>query len=101
MIAAAAVQRPRALRQGSRFAVIAPASPGKPDRVAAGQKELERLGFSVALQDHLQPDGYFASSAMERCSEFLKALTNSANAPLIAMRGGYCSVSLLFHNLPP
>ena len=101
MIAAAAVQKPKALRRGSRFAVIAPASPGKPDRVAAGQKELERLGFSVARQDHLQPDGYFASSAMERRSEFLKALSNSANDALIATRGGYGSVYLLEQDLPP
>src|SRR6266404_945524 len=101
MIAAAGVQKPKALRRGSRFAVIAPASPGKPDRVAAGQKELERLGFSVALQDHLQPDGYFASPAMERRSEFLKALSNSANDALIATRGGYGSVYLLEQDLPP
>ncbi len=101
MIAAAGVQKPKALRRGSRFAVVAPASPGKPDRVAAGQKELERLGFSVALQDHLQPDGYFASPAMERRSEFLKALSNSANDALIATRGGYGSVYLLEQDLPP
>ena len=101
MIAAAAVQKPKALRPGSRFAVIAPASPGKPDRVAAGQTELERLGFSVALQDHLQPEGYFASSATERRSEFLKALSNSANDALIATRGGYGSVYLLEQDLPP
>jgi muramoyltetrapeptide carboxypeptidase len=100
MITAAAVQKPKALRQGSRFAVIAPASPGKSDRVAAGQRELERLGFSVTLPENLLPDGYFASSANARYSEFLTALAAPASDALIATRGGYGSVYLLEHGLP-
>src|SRR5438477_3394935 len=96
MIAAAAVQKPKALRRGSRFAVIAPASPANSDRIAAGQKELERLGFSVALPAKFHPDGYFAAAADERRSEFLNALHDSSNADaLIATRGGYGSVYLL------
>jgi muramoyltetrapeptide carboxypeptidase len=100
MIAAAAVQRPRALRQGSRFAVVAPASPGKSDRVAAGRKELERLGFSVMLPENFPPDGYFASPANARYSEFLNALADPASDALIATRGGYGSVYLLEQGLP-
>jgi muramoyltetrapeptide carboxypeptidase len=100
MITAAAVQKPKALRQGSRFAVIAPASPGKSDRVAAGQRELERLGFSVTLPENLLPDGYFASSANARYNEFLTALAAPASDALIATRGGYGSVYLLEHGLP-
>ena len=100
MIAAAAIQKPKALRQGSRFAVIAPASPGKSDRVVAGQKELERLGFSVTLQQNLQAEGYFAGSATDRHSEFLNALADSASDALIATRGGYGSVYLLEQGLP-
>src|ERR1700719_2572911 len=100
MIAAAAVQKPKALRQGSRFAVIAPASPGKNDRVRAGQTELERLGFSVLLPRNLSPDGYFAGSANARHGEFLKALADPASDALIATRGGYGSVYLLEQGLP-
>jgi len=100
MIAAAAVQRPRALRQGSRFAVVAPASPGKSDRVAAGQKELERLGFSVVPPEKLPSDGYFASPINARHSEFLNALADPASQALIATRGGYGSVYLLEQGLP-
>jgi muramoyltetrapeptide carboxypeptidase len=100
MIAAAAVQRPRALRQGSRFAVVAPASPGKSDRVAAGLKELERLGFSVMLPENFPPDGYFASPANARYGEFLNALADPASDALIATRGGYGSVYLLEQGLP-
>jgi muramoyltetrapeptide carboxypeptidase len=97
---AAAVQKPKALRQGSRFAVIAPASPGKNDRVTAGKYELERLGFSVTLPESLPPDGYFASSANARHSEFLNALADPASNAVIATRGGYGSVYLLEHGLP-
>lgn len=100
MIAAAAVQKPKALRQGSCFAVIAPASPGKRDRVVAGRKELERLGFSVALPENPEPEGYFAGSANARRDEFLNALGDSANDALIATRGGYGSVYLLEEGLP-
>jgi muramoyltetrapeptide carboxypeptidase len=100
MIAAAAVQKPKTLRRGSRFAVVAPASPGKSDRVAAGQKELERLGFSVMLPENFPPDGYFASPANARYSEFLNALADPASDALIATRGGYGSVYLLEQGLP-
>src|SRR5258708_6965046 len=100
MIAAAAVQRPRALRQGSRFAVVAPASPGKSDRVPAGKKELERLGFSVLLPEIFPPDGFFASPANARYREFLNALADPASDALIATRGGYGSVYLLEQGLP-
>jgi muramoyltetrapeptide carboxypeptidase len=100
MIAAAAVQKPKTLRRGSRFAVVAPASPGKSDRVAAGQKELERLGFSVMLPANLPPDGYFAGPANARYSEFLNALADPASDALIATRGGYGSVYLLEQGLP-
>jgi muramoyltetrapeptide carboxypeptidase len=100
MITAAAVQKPKALRQGSRFAVIAPASPGKSDRVAAGLRELERLGFSATPQENLLPDGYFASSANARHIEFLNALADPASSAVIATRGGYGSVYLLEQGLP-
>jgi muramoyltetrapeptide carboxypeptidase len=100
MIAAAAVQKPKTLRQGSRFAVIAPASPGKSDRVTAGQKELERLGFSVTIPEGLPSEGYFASSADARHSEFLNALADPASDATIATRGGYGSVYLLEQGLP-
>jgi len=100
MITAAAVQKSKALRQGSRFAVIAPASPGKSDRVAAGLRELERLGFSATPQENLLPDGYFASSANARHIEFLNALADPASNAVIATRGGYGSVYLLEQGLP-
>jgi muramoyltetrapeptide carboxypeptidase len=100
MIAAAAVQKPKAVRRGSRFAPIAPASPAKDDRILAGKRELERLGFSLAPQATLNSEGYFTGSARERRDEFLAALKDPAVDALIATRGGYGSVYLLEEGLP-
>ena len=100
MIAAAAVQKPKALSRGSRFAPIAPASPAKDDRILAGKNALENLGFSVAPQRELHAQGYFTGSASERRNEFLAALNDSAVDALIATRGGFGSVYLLEEGLP-
>ena len=100
MIAAAAVQKPRALARGARFAPIAPASPAKEDRILAGENALERIGFSVAPQRELHAEGYFTGSASERRDEFLAALNDNEIDALIATRGGYGSVYLLEEGLP-
>lgn len=100
MIAATAVQKARALREGSRFAPIAPASPAKDDRILAGKNALEHLGFTVMPQRQRQAEGYFTGSASERREEFLDALNDPGVDALIATRGGYGSVYLLEEGLP-
>jgi muramoyltetrapeptide carboxypeptidase len=100
MSALAHPPKPKALRPGSRIAPIAPASPANEERLAAGKRELERLGFAVVLQRAMQPDGYFAGSALERRTEFLAALNDSSTDALVATRGGYGSVYLLENTLP-
>ena len=100
MIAAAATQKPKAVRAGSRFAPIAPASPASDDRILLGTNELQRLGFSVAPQRSLQSEGYFTATARERLNEFLGALNDAGSDALIATRGGYGSVYLLEEGLP-
>jgi muramoyltetrapeptide carboxypeptidase len=100
MIAAAAVQKARALREGSRFAPIAPASPAKQDRVLAGHSALEHLGYAMGPQRKLCAEGYFTGSASERREEFLDALNDPSVDALIATRGGYGSVYLLDEGLP-
>jgi len=95
MTSPASPEKPRALRQGSRIAPIAPASPAKEDRIAAGNRELERLGFKVAPQRIMNAQGYLAGSPEERRSEFLEALSDPSIDALIATRGGYGSAYLL------
>jgi len=104
MIAATAIHKPKALRHGSRFAPIAPASPSHSEPIDAGKEELVRLGFVTTRQMVLRPEGYFAGSGKDRRREFLKALEDPDVDALIATRGGYGSVYLLdegFPQLPP
>lgn len=100
MTSAPAIQKPKALRQGSRFAPIAPSSPARDDRTAAGERELERLGFSVAPRKVMKPEGYFAGPASARRAEILAALQDSSIEALVATRGGYGSAYLLNEGLP-
>ena len=100
MIAAAAIQKPKALRAGARFAVIAPASPARSEAIQAGRKELARLGFIASAFEALDSEGYFAGSAEDRRNDLLRALNDSANDAVIATRGGYGSVYLLEAGLP-
>ena len=92
--------KPKALRPGSRIAPIAPASPASEDRLAAGKRELERLGFSVAPQRTMRAEGYFAGSSAERRGEFVAALNDRSIDSLIATRGGYGSAYLLEDAFP-
>ena len=100
MTSSSGQQKPKALRQGSRIAPIAPASPAQKDRIAAGKRELERLGFSVTSQRAMNPQGYFNGPAPERRSEFLDALNDPAVDALVATRGGFGSAYLLDEHLP-
>jgi muramoyltetrapeptide carboxypeptidase len=91
MTPSARQQKPRAIGPGSRIAPIAPASPAKEDRIAAGKRELESLGFSVVPHRAMNSQGYFAGSCEERRSEFLFALQDPSTDALVATRGGYGS----------
>src|SRR5262245_53902608 len=100
MTSLASRQKPKALGHGSRIAPIAPASPAKEERIAAGRRELERLGFTVAPQRAMNPQGYFAGSPHERRTEFLDALNGSSVDALVGTRGGFGSAYLLDEALP-
>jgi len=59
-------RKPKALRNGSRVAVFAPASPADQLDVTAGIAELRRLGFEFAPVQLPGREGYFAAPAGER-----------------------------------
>jgi muramoyltetrapeptide carboxypeptidase len=100
MTSPASRQKPKALGQGSRIAAIAPASPAQAERIAAGKRELERLGFRLAPERSMSSAGYFAGSPEERRNEFLDALDDPSVDALIATRGGYGSAYVLDAGLP-
>lgn len=87
--------KPRALTPGSRLAIVAPASPAEAAKLAAGQRELGRIGFSSASQSPLHPEAYFADSREERRNNFLRAMAAKEVTGLVGLRGGYGSNYLL------
>ena len=88
-------RKPRALRNGSKVAVFAPASPADQLDVTAGIAELRRLGFEFAPVQLPGPEGYFAAPAGERLDAFLKAARDHQIGGLVALRGGYGATYLL------
>jgi muramoyltetrapeptide carboxypeptidase len=92
-------RKPKALRVGSRLAVIAPASPGEEADAERGLAELQRLGFVVERRAFGASEGYFAASVETRRSELIRALTDDGIDGVIAIRGGYGSNYLLDEKL--
>jgi muramoyltetrapeptide carboxypeptidase len=93
--ASGAPLKPRALRPGSRLAIVAPASPAEQARLAAGQTELGRLGFRSVSSTPPCPDTYFADTLEQRRGNFLRAIAAKDIAGLVGLRGGYGSNYLL------
>src|ERR1700716_3115960 len=91
----AAVRKAKALGQGSRLGVFAPASPGSEAKVAAGVAGLRRLGFGAEMPASRQSEGYFAASADFRRRELVGLLADPDVDALIGLRGGYGSNYLL------
>jgi muramoyltetrapeptide carboxypeptidase len=92
-------RKPRALREGSKVAVFAPASPAEQLEVTAGLAELRRLGYEFTPVQFPGSEGYFAGSTPSRLDAFVKAARHSEIAALFALRGGYGATYLLDHNL--
>jgi muramoyltetrapeptide carboxypeptidase len=91
------VRKPRALKQGDRIAIVAPASPFTRDEFTRGVAEIERLGFVPVFDDSVfeSEAGYLAGLPEVRASSFIKHWTDPSVSALLAARGGYGSVHLL------
>jgi muramoyltetrapeptide carboxypeptidase len=91
------VRKPRALKQGDRIAIVAPASPFTRDEFTRGVAEIERLGFVPVFDDSVfeSEAGYLAGPPEVRASSFIKHWTDPSVSALLAARGGYGSVHLL------
>jgi len=83
------LQKPKALREGSRLAVVSPSSPADPAAISAGIAELCRLGFLVDASSPLEPQGYFAGGHKQRLVQFRKPFRDKKTDGVIATRGGY------------
>jgi muramoyltetrapeptide carboxypeptidase len=83
------LQKPKALRKGSRLGIVSPSSPAAAAAISAGIAELRRLGFQVEEPAPMVPQGYFAASHDERLQQFCKAVHEKDIDGVIATRGGY------------
>ena len=88
--------KPRALKPGSRLAVVAPASSFPRQDFDDGIAELERLGFIPVYDDSVFARlSYVAGPAAVRAAAIHKALIDPTIAGIIAVRGGFGSAQLL------
>ena len=81
--------KPRALRKGSKLAVVSPSSPADPSAISAGVVELRRLGFVVEEPAPRPPQGYFAGAHKERLRQLQQPFREKSVSGVVAARGGY------------
>ena len=92
------MQKPRALRPGSRIAVVAPASSFKREVFDAGIAEIKQLGFVPVYDDSVFDKGvppYVAGTPETRAKALRAAFVDPSIDGIIAVRGGYGSAQLL------
>jgi len=90
--------KPRALKPGSRIAIVNPASPFKRDDFEAGVAELRELGFVPVYDETVfarDNPGYISGSAEVRASAIRSALQDPSIDGIIGVRGGYGSAQVL------
>jgi len=85
----AKLEKPKALRKGSRLGIVSPSSPADAAAISAGIAELRRLGFQIDEPAPMEPQGYFAASHDERLQQFCKTVQDKRVDGVIATRGGY------------
>ena len=89
--------KPRALKAGSRLAVVSPASTPRPELVDAGMKRLVELGYEAVLFPNALGGGplYYAGTAQQRASDLMSAFSDTAIDGIVCARGGWGSAELL------
>jgi len=84
---------PRALREGSRVAVVAPSSPAPPQETEAGLRALREMGFEPILGDSCgfgAPDrGYLAAESDDvKIADIHRAFADARIDGVVCLRGG-------------
>ena len=89
--------KPRRLRPGATFGVVAPASPlyNRGD-LARATAVLTRLGFQVKPGQHVRDrHGYLAGSDQARADDFMHVWCDPEVDAIICLRGGYGSARII------
>jgi muramoyltetrapeptide carboxypeptidase len=88
--------RPK-LKQGSRIAIVSPASAAKPELVAQGRAALEAYGYQSIIMPHALDRGplYYAGTAHDRAADLHAAFADPTIDAILCTRGGWGSAELL------
>ena len=89
--------KPAALRRGDTIAVVSPAGPVQPARLARGIALLEERGYRVRSRpdEATAPFRYFAASEPQRRAQLIEAFDDPTVRAVWCARGGYGSGRLL------
>ena len=85
------------LKQGSRIAIVSPASAAKPEPVDQGRTALQAYGYDPIVMPHALDRGplYYAGTAANRASDFHAAFADPTIDAILCTRGGWGSAELL------
>ncbi len=85
------------LQQGSRIAIVSPASAAKPELVEQGRAALEAYGYHSVLMPHALDRGplYYAGTAANRVADLHAAFADPTIDAILCTRGGWGSAELL------
>ena len=88
--------RPK-LKQGSRVAIVSPASAAKPELVEFGRAALEAYGYDPVVMPHALDRGplYYAGTAADRVADLHAAFADPTIEGILCTRGGWGSAELL------
>jgi len=92
-----ALLKPPPVAPDAAIAIVAPASPAKPERVDLGLAALRALGYAprFAANALLREPLYFAGNPEQRLADLHGAFADPDTAAIICIRGGYGSNYLL------
>ena len=88
--------RPRALGQGTRVALVAPAGPVSTERITASEARCRALGLEPVVFPHARARaGYLAGSDTERLGDLQAAFDDPTIGAVWALRGGYGTLRIV------
>jgi muramoyltetrapeptide carboxypeptidase len=85
------------LKQGSRVAIVSPASAVKPELVEQGRAHLQAYGYDPIVMPHALERGplYYAGAAADRVADLHDAFADPTIDAILCTRGGWGSAELL------
>ncbi|PYR01531.1 MAG: LD-carboxypeptidase [Acidobacteria bacterium] len=88
--------KPRALSQGDRLALVAPASPFTREEFDRGVEEIRRLGFEAVFDETVFARQHYVAGAAELRAAALRAAWHDPSVSgVVGVRGGYGSAQIL------